>query len=63
MARQLLLTSDAPVANIAGLLDYSTTAPFTQAFKRWTGMAPLEFRKSERAGAVPASDPSLPGPP
>lgn len=48
MARKLLLTSDAPIANIAGLLDYSTTAPFTQAFKRWTGMAPMEYRKSER---------------
>jgi AraC-like DNA-binding protein len=48
MARKLLLTSDAPVANIAGLLDYSATAPFTQAFKRWTGQSPLEYRKSER---------------
>ena len=54
MARQLLSTSDASVANIAGLLDYSATAPFTQAFKRWTGMTPLEFRKGER-GNVAAS--------
>jgi AraC-like DNA-binding protein len=48
MARKLLLTTDAPIANIAGLLDYSATAPFTQAFKRWTGMSPMEFRKAER---------------
>ncbi len=48
LARQLLASSDAPVANIAGLLDYSTTAPFTQAFKRWTGVSPMEYRKRER---------------
>jgi AraC-like DNA-binding protein len=48
MAKQMLLETDAPVARIAGLLDYSTTAPFTLAFKRWTGQNPLEFRKQER---------------
>ena len=49
--RKLLAESSAPVADIAEMLDYSTTAPFTQAFKRWTGQSPLEFRKSERAAA------------
>jgi AraC-like DNA-binding protein len=48
MARQYLSESNAPVARIAGLLDYSTTAPFSLAFKRWTGKSPLEFRKAER---------------
>ncbi len=48
MARQFLVESEAPVGRIAGLLDYSTTAPFTLAFKRWTGKSPLEFRKDER---------------
>jgi AraC-like DNA-binding protein len=48
MARRLLAESDAPVERIAGLLDYSSTAPFTTAFKRWTGQAPLAFRKSQR---------------
>jgi AraC-like DNA-binding protein len=48
MARRLLVESDAPVERIAGLLDYSSTAPFTTAFKRWTGQSPLVFRKSER---------------
>lgn len=46
MARKLVLTSNVPIANIAGLLDYSATAPFTQAFKRWTGQTPMEFRKA-----------------
>lgn len=48
LAQCLLVKSDAPVARIAGLLDYSTTAPFTLAFKRWTGKSPIEYRKSER---------------
>ena len=50
MATELLAKSETPVANIAGLLDYSATPPFTLAFKRWTGKAPLEFRKHARAG-------------
>lgn len=48
MAREYLRTSEAPVAHIAGLLDYSSTPPFTLAFKRWTGLSPLEFRKQAR---------------
>jgi AraC-like DNA-binding protein len=48
LARHLLVESDAAVERIAGLLDYSTTAPFTAAFKRWTETTPLLFRKVER---------------
>jgi AraC-like DNA-binding protein len=48
LARQFLTESEASVARIAGLLDYSTTAPFSLAFKRWTGKTPLEFRKAGR---------------
>jgi AraC-like DNA-binding protein len=48
MARRLLVESNASVERIAGLLDYSGTAPFTTAFKRWSGQTPLAFRKTER---------------
>jgi AraC-like DNA-binding protein len=48
LAKEMLAKSDAPIGNIAGLLDYSSSPPFTLAFKRWTGMTPLEFRKRER---------------
>ena len=48
MARQFLSESEAAVSRIAGLLDYSATAPFSLAFKRWTGKSPLEFRRDER---------------
>jgi AraC-like DNA-binding protein len=49
MARRLLIDSNMSVERIAGLLDYSSTPPFTLAFKRWTGQTPLAFRKRERA--------------
>jgi AraC-like DNA-binding protein len=48
MARHLLVETDAPVSAVAGLLDYSTTAPFSTAFQRWTKTTPLQFRKNER---------------
>ena len=48
MARDYLVQSDAPIASIAGLLDYSSTPPFTLAFRRWTGKSPLQFRKAAR---------------
>jgi AraC-like DNA-binding protein len=48
MARRLLTDSNMSVERIAGLLDYSSTPPFTLAFKRWTGDTPLAFRKRER---------------
>jgi AraC-like DNA-binding protein len=46
MAINLLAESNAPIAQIAGFLDYSTIAPFTLAFKRWRGVSPREFRRS-----------------
>lgn len=47
-AQTYLSQTEAPVGRIAGLLDYSTTAPFTLAFRRWTGQSPLEFRRTVR---------------
>lgn len=48
MAMQLLAESEAPMASIAGLLGYARTAPFTFAFRRWTGQAPRDYRKAMR---------------
>jgi len=48
IGRRLLAETSAPVSRVAGLLDYSTTAPFTQAFKRWTGKSPLAYRATAR---------------
>lgn len=49
MACRLLCESNTSVERIAGLLDYSSTPPFTLAFKRWTGQTPLAFRKLEES--------------
>lgn len=45
MAMRLLSDTDAPISRIAGLLAYSTSGPFTLAFKRWTGVSPRVFRQ------------------
>ncbi len=41
----LLKTTDTHVADIADQLGYSDTASFRPAFKRWSGLAPTDFRK------------------
>lgn len=48
VAMRLIEESEASMASIAGLLGYARTAPFTFAFKRWTGLAPREYRKLVR---------------
>jgi AraC-like DNA-binding protein len=48
-ARRMLVESNAPIAAIAGLLDYSSGAAFTLAFSRWAGVPPLAYRKRERS--------------
>ncbi len=40
----LLETTTTHIADIAELLGYSDTASFRHAFKRWSGLAPTEFR-------------------
>jgi len=48
LARQYLGTSDAPVSEIAYLLGFSEVGNFTRAFRRWTGMAPSEYRHNNK---------------
>jgi AraC-like DNA-binding protein len=49
MASDMIANSSAPVGHVAGLLGYSTTAPFTSAFRKWTDMSPLQWRKQRRS--------------
>lgn len=55
-AQRMLAESNAPIASIAALLDYSATAPFTAAFRRWTGVSPLDYRNTARAAAANPED-------
>ena len=47
-AVHLLQGTDATVLDIALDLGYSDHAHFTRAFRRWTGVAPREFRRASR---------------
>jgi AraC-like DNA-binding protein len=49
LAMEMLENTEVPIAQIAGLLDYTTTAPFTSAFTKWAGTSPLQWRKSRRS--------------
>jgi AraC-like DNA-binding protein len=35
-----------PLTQIAFMLGYSDASAFNRAFKRWTGTAPLEYRRT-----------------
>lgn len=43
-ACDLLLDGEVPLADIAGRLGFSDASSFSQAFKRWTGVAPGQWR-------------------
>lgn len=47
-ALSLLGSTEPPVEVVAERLGYSDVANFTRAFRRWTGMTPVAYRKSRR---------------
>ncbi|AOJ05306.1 AraC family transcriptional regulator [Burkholderia mayonis] len=54
MASELLTDTDLPLSEIAERLGFSDLSSFSQAFKRWQGMAPSAFRS--RAAADGSGD-------
>ena len=56
-AVHLLQRTDATVLDIALDLGYSDHAHFTRAFRRWTGIAPRDFRRATRDGRRTEADP------
>lgn len=48
LAEELLLDGDRSVAEVAERLGYSQVSSFTQAFRRWKGIGPREFRQRTR---------------
>ena len=45
-----------PIGEITYLLGFSEPSNFTRAFRRWTGMAPAEYREHSRTDRATASD-------
>jgi AraC-like DNA-binding protein len=45
LAKRHLADEDLPISKIAWLLGYQDVSAFTNAFKRWTGKAPIAIRK------------------
>lgn len=56
-AYRIIAETDAPLTSVAGLLDYASIVPFSNAFRRWSGFAPTVFRKQARL--IEASQTSL----
>ena len=45
LARKRLAQSLAPIGEIGSMLGYSDPAAFTRAFKRWSGITPIQWRR------------------
>ncbi|NQZ78697.1 MAG: helix-turn-helix transcriptional regulator, partial [Ekhidna sp.] len=46
VSKNLLRNSDSSIAEIAFTTGFSEQSAFNRAFKRWTGISPVEFRKN-----------------
>lgn len=49
LARKLLGKTDEPIDNIVYLTGFSEPSTFYRAFKRWSGMTPVQFREQKKA--------------
>ena len=56
LATDYLRRPDLDIAEIALLLGYAEQSSFTRAFRTWTGVAPAQWRRRERAAALVAPD-------
>ncbi|MCE0759667.1 AraC family transcriptional regulator [Marinobacter sp. G11] len=52
LARQLLATTDESIDEIVYLTGFSEPSTFYRAFKRWSGMTPIEYRKTAQTKDV-----------
>lgn len=55
LARRYLCQSALPLSEIAYLLGYASLSSFIEAFRRWTGQTPGEFRAGHETDAEPGA--------
>lgn len=53
LARKLLRSTEEPIENIVYLTGFSEPSTFYRAFKRWSGMTPVQFRDQQRSSKSP----------
>ncbi len=51
LARRLLARTEEPIDNIVYLTGFSEPSTFYRAFKRWSGMTPVQYREQNRVPA------------
>lgn len=56
LARKLLARTQEPVENIVYLTGFSEPSTFYRAFKRWSGMTPVQYRESKRRRPAAGKD-------
>jgi len=54
VSRELLEGTKMPISDIASVLGYASTAAFTRAFERWSGITPLKWRAGRPALRIPS---------
>lgn len=54
LARKLLRSTDEAIEHVVYLTGFSEPSTFYRAFKRWSGMTPVQYRQSKRNGAAAA---------
>ena len=52
VASELLRDDGVKIIEIAFAAGYSDPAHFTRAFRRWTSLTPVEYRRAQRAGSL-----------
>jgi AraC-like DNA-binding protein len=58
VARHLLESSELPVIDIAGMLNYADASAFTRAFRRWSGTTPAQWRAGRGSAAASLNQPA-----
>ncbi|WP_241243140.1 AraC family transcriptional regulator [Paenibacillus whitsoniae] len=51
LAKELLVTTHLPMADIAERLGFQSASHFSRQFRRWTGQSPSEFKPKHHGGA------------